>query len=233
MKSRLLIIMAAFILCSCSVKQVAAPEAERIFKDAEIRSVDNNTIPLEDVIALEKRVKTYWDARMLGDGAKMYELEDPDVIKRTKLSLNGYIQSRSPAVIDKGYEVKGLEILSPEKVRVYIILQAFINLPQVMKDEKALIRDIWLKKQGNWYRWLVLNPFSTIPPEKMKGIEAKPYDGPLGSGVPKSDTKIEESPVRKEFPGGDLSKEKAAGGMPESGSKIEITPGESATPKFK
>jgi len=194
MKVTVFIFITMLFLFSCSVKQVAAPEAERIFKDAEIRSSSGDNLPLEDIIALEKRVKTYWDARMDGDAAKMYKLEDPDIIKEAELTLTGYIQSKSPAVVDRKYEVKGLEIVNPEKVRVFIILEAFVNLPQVMKEEKVVIRDIWQKKQGEWYRWLVLNPFSTLPVSEQKKIEAKPYEGPLGSGVPKSDTKIENPP---------------------------------------
>jgi hypothetical protein len=231
MKGTLLIIIAMLFLFSCSVKQVTAPEAERIFKDAEIRSGAGVNLPLEDIVTLEKRVKTYWDARMAGDHAKMYEFEDPDVIKKQNLTLTGYIQSKSPAIVDKSYQVKGLEIVDPEKVRVLIILEAFINIPQVMKEEKAVIKDIWQKKQGQWYRWLVLNPFSVLNESDRKKIEAEPYKGPVGGGMPESGTKIENPPVQKEVPGEDSRKEKAIEGMPESGTKIEITPTEIAPPK--
>jgi hypothetical protein len=205
MKSILLMVSAMFLLFSCSVKQVTEPKTERIFKDAEIRSSSGDNLPLEDIIALEERVKTYWDARMEGNGVKMYELEDPDVIKDAQLSLSGYIQSKSPAIVDKGYEVKGLEILSPEKVRVRIILQAFINLPQVMKEETALIRDIWQKKHGQWFRWLVLNPFDALPMSDRQKIKVKPYDGPVGD-IPKSGTTLEIKPKEEKVPGEDLNK---------------------------
>ncbi len=230
MKSILLMFIATLLLFSCSVKQVTEPETERIFKDAEIRSSSGVNLPLEDIITLEKRVKTYWDARMDGNAAKMYELEDPDVIKDAKLTLVGYIQSKSPVIVDKGYEVKGLEIVNPEKVRVFIILHAFINLPQVMKEDTAVIKDIWQKKQGQWFRLLLLDPFSTLPGSERRKIQVKPYEGPVGD-IPKGDTTLEISPKQEKVPGEDLKKEKAAGGMPESGTKIEITPTEIAPPK--
>jgi hypothetical protein len=225
MKGTMFVFIAMLFLFSCSVKQVTAPKTERIFKDAEIRSSSGDNLPLEDIVELEKRVKTYWDARMAGDEFKMYELEDPDVKEQEKLTVTNYIKSKSPAITDKSYEVKGLEIMNPEKVRVLIILEAFINLPQAMREEKAVVKDIWQKKQGQWYRWLVLNPFGLLQKTiDGKKIEAKPYEGPLGTDMPKDDKKIENLPAKKEVPGEDSNKEKAGGDMQDSGTKIDLTP---------
>jgi hypothetical protein len=211
MKGAALVVIATIFLFSCSVKQVTEPKVERIFKDAEIRSSSGDNLPLEDIVRLEERVKTYWDARVMNDQQKMFLIEDPDIIKEEKLTLTSYIQFKSPAVLYNSYEVKGLEILSQEKVRVRISVEAFINIPQIMKNEKTVFYDIWQKKEGQWYRWFTVRPFDTVPrnqkitvPGNQKiTIKPKPYQG-LGS-VPE--------------------------GMPESGTKIEVTPTETAPPK--
>jgi hypothetical protein len=216
MKVKALIFIAMLFLFSCGVKQVTKPEPERIFKDAEIQSEKGDILPLEDIVKLEERVKTYWDARMRGDLTKMYELEDPDVKLEAKLNLTSYIQNSTTAIIDKSYEVKGLRILNPEKVRVYIILDTFINLPQVMREENVVIWDIWKKKQGEWYRQLVLNPFDTLPMTEKQKIKVKPYEGPVGD-MPEKGTIIDikpseiapgkNPPAQKEVPGEDSNKE--------------------------
>jgi hypothetical protein len=206
MKETVVLCIISLCMFLCSVELAGAKE-ERVFKDVEIRYSEGATLPEKEIVELEQRVKTYWDARMEGNAVKMYELEDPDVIKDEKLTLTGYIRSKSPAIVDKKYEVKGLEVLSPEKVRVYIILNAFINLPQVMREEEAVIRDIWQKKEGNWYRWLVLNPFSILSDAQRKGMDVKPYKGPLGTDVPTAQEGTENPPVQQEIPGSDSKKE--------------------------
>jgi hypothetical protein len=223
MKGTVLVFISMLFLISFSAGQARAAESEKIFKDIEIKSSPGVSLSPEDLHMLEKRVKTYWDARMDGNAGKMYELEDPDVIKDNNLTLSGYIRSKSPAIVDKGYEVKGIEIVNQKKARVFIVLTAFINLPQVMKEENAVIKDIWQKKQGQWYRWLVLNPFGVLNESDRKKIEAKPYEGPLGTDLLKGDKKTEKPPSGQEIPGEGLDKEKA-GKMPESGTKVEIAP---------
>jgi hypothetical protein len=207
MKSRVFVVIVALLVFTCGLRQAGASGPEKIFKGVKIKTTAGVKLSPEDILMLEKRVKTYWDARLKGDQAKMFMLEDPDVIKKEKLTLTSYIQAKSPAIVDKSYEVEGMEILSPEKVRVYIKLDAFIDIPSVMRNEKAVLHDLWQKKQGQWYRWFLLNPFSALPGNQRATIKAKPYEGPVREGGLESGTKTEVKPKLEKVPGADSKKE--------------------------
>ena len=141
---------------------------QRIFYDAKIEQ-DSFDLPLREIISLEKRVKSYWDARLKNDWAKAYKYEDPEVKKKAKLTLSKYIQTKAPWIEIKNYDVKKIQVLNPNKVRVYLIIDASIDLPIGGKrEERVLGKDIWLKRNGKWYRFLVLNPFHQVPIGKSK-----------------------------------------------------------------
>lgn len=169
MKRMIVIMIVAVFMSSCAARQTVSMPAERVFKDAEIKSDSGVNLPLEDIISLEKRVKAYWDARLEDDWVKAYEYEDPEIKKQAKLTVSKYIGGKASWIDIKNYDVKRIELLEPDKVRFYIVLDASIDLPigkREKKDEKVPIKDLWLKRGGEWYRFLALNPFQQVPIEQ-------------------------------------------------------------------
>ena len=202
MKRRLLLFIALFLVVTgCAQQSAVKPQqTERIFKDAAIRTEAGITLPIEDIIALESSIKAYWDARRENDWFKAFDYEDPDVIKKEKMTRGGYAASKLGGIEEKEYDVKWIQILAEDKVRTFSMHKVFISLPPVVKEDEIPMKDIWMKKDGKWYRKLVLDPFAEGGADIKVEIkpEMKPMDKKADDAAPKLDEKKEtEKPAAK------------------------------------
>ena len=101
---------------------------------------------------LEERVKGFWEVRVAGDDVKAYNYEAYS--KTGKMTLQQYIQARTPALKYTAYEVKGT-VEKGDEATVTVSVQYHLVLPATTDINLwTMIDERWVRLDGQWYRQL-------------------------------------------------------------------------------
>ena len=99
---------------------------------------------------LEERVKGFWQARVAGNDLQAYNYEA--YAKTGKMTVQKYIQARSPALKYVTYEVKKIEEKGDEAT-VTVAFTYHVVIPARMDiDLPTTVDERWVRIDGQWYR---------------------------------------------------------------------------------
>jgi hypothetical protein len=99
---------------------------------------------------LEERVKGFWQARVAGNDLQAYNYEA--YVKTGKMTLQQYIQARSPALKYVAYKVKKIEE-NGDEATVTVDFTYHLVIPARMDlDLPTTVDERWVRIDGQWYR---------------------------------------------------------------------------------
>ena len=99
---------------------------------------------------LEERVKGFWEARIAGNDLQAYNYEA--YAKTGKMTLQKYIQARSPALKYVAYEVKKI-VEKGDEATVTVDFTYHLVIPaRADLDLPTTIDEPWVRIDGQWYR---------------------------------------------------------------------------------
>jgi len=99
---------------------------------------------------LEERVKGFWQARVAGNDLQAYNYEA--YAKTGKMTVQQYIQARSPAFKYVTYEVKKIEAKGDEATVTVACTYHVVIPARVDIDLPTTIDERWVRIDGQWYR---------------------------------------------------------------------------------
>lgn len=106
--------------------------------------------PVDPEVALKERVTKFWNARLKGDIASLYDFLDPETKER--VTLTGYILSQGSFRF-LSYQVQTLDIVG-EKAWVNVSYGFKMTIPALAgfgpwTQESP---ELWILRDGTWYR---------------------------------------------------------------------------------
>jgi hypothetical protein len=98
---------------------------------------------------LKARGQAFWEARVQEDYAAQYGLLEPKV--RRQMSLTNYIQGQGPLQYLEA-RIEGVQI---DEAQAMLTVRTLIRIkypPLDQRKQEIVVREQWVKRQGEWYR---------------------------------------------------------------------------------
>jgi hypothetical protein len=98
---------------------------------------------------LKTRGQAFWGARIKEDYAAQYGLLEPKV--RRQMSLTDYIQAQGPLQYLEA-RIEGVQI---DEAKGILTVRTLIRIkypPLDQRKQEIVVREAWVKRQGEWYR---------------------------------------------------------------------------------
>ena len=98
---------------------------------------------------LKTRGQAFWEARIKEDYAAQYGLLEPKV--RRQLSLTDYIKVQGPLQYLEA-RIEGVKI---DEAKAVLTVRTLIRIkypPLDQRKQEIVVREEWVKRQGEWYR---------------------------------------------------------------------------------
>ena len=98
---------------------------------------------------LKARGQAFWGARIKEDYAAQYGLLEPKV--RRQMSLTDYIQAQGPLQYLEA-RIEGVQI---DEAKGILTVRTLIRIkypPLDQRKQEIVVREEWVKRQGEWYR---------------------------------------------------------------------------------
>jgi hypothetical protein len=103
----------------------------------------------EPDVGLKARGQAFWEARIKEDYAAQYSLLEPKV--RRQISVNDYIKVQGPLQYLEA-RIEGVEI---DEAKAVLTVRTLIRIkypPLDQRKQEIVVREEWVKRQGEWYR---------------------------------------------------------------------------------
>jgi hypothetical protein len=103
----------------------------------------------EPEVGLKARGQAFWEARIKEDYAAQYSLLEPKV--RRQISVNDYIKVQGPLQYLEA-RIEGVEI---DEAKAVLTVRTLIRIkypPLDQRKQEIVVREEWVKRQGEWYR---------------------------------------------------------------------------------
>jgi hypothetical protein len=103
----------------------------------------------EPDVGLKARGQTFWEARIKEDYAAQYGLLEPKV--RRQLSLTDYMKVQGPLQ----YLEARIEGVTIDEAKAVLTVRTLIRIkypPLDQRKQEIVVREEWVKRQGEWYR---------------------------------------------------------------------------------
>jgi hypothetical protein len=104
---------------------------------------------VEPDVGLNARSQAFWAARIKEDYAAQYGLFEPKV--RRELSLADYIKGQGPVQ----YLDARIEGVTIDEAKALLTVRTLIRIkypPLDQRKHEIVVREEWVKRQGEWYR---------------------------------------------------------------------------------
>jgi hypothetical protein len=98
---------------------------------------------------LQARGQAFWEARIKEDYAAQYGLLEPKV--RRQLSLTDYMKVQGPLQ----YLEARIEGVTIDEAKAVLTVRTLIRIkypPLDQRKQEIVVREEWVKRQGEWYR---------------------------------------------------------------------------------
>jgi hypothetical protein len=99
--------------------------------------------------SLKTRGQAFWGARISEDYAAQYGLLEPKV--RRQMSLSDYIKAQGPLQYLEA-RIEGVQI---DEAKAVLTVRTLIRIkypPLDQRKQEIVVREEWVKRQGEWYR---------------------------------------------------------------------------------
>jgi hypothetical protein len=103
----------------------------------------------EPDVGLKARWQAFWEARIKEDYAAQYGLLEPKV--RRQMSVNDYIKVQGPLQ----YLEARIEGVTIDEAKAVLTVRTLIRIkypPLDQRKQEIVVREEWVKRQGEWYR---------------------------------------------------------------------------------
>ena len=103
----------------------------------------------EPDVGLKARGQAFWEARIKEDYAAQYGLLEPKV--RRQLSLTDYLKAQGPVHYLEA-RIEGVKI---DEAKAVLTVRTLIQIkypPLDQRKQEIVVREAWVKRQGEWYR---------------------------------------------------------------------------------
>jgi hypothetical protein len=103
----------------------------------------------EPDVGLKARGQAFWEARIKEDYAAQYGLLEPKV--RRQMSLTDYIKVQGPLQYREA-RIEGVKI---DEAKAVLTVRTLIQIkypPLDQRKQEIIVREEWVKRQGEWYR---------------------------------------------------------------------------------
>jgi hypothetical protein len=103
----------------------------------------------EPDVGLKARGQAFWEARIKEDYAAQYGLLEPKV--RRQLGLTDYIKVQGPLQYLEA-RIEGVKI---DEAKAVLTVRTMIRIkypPLDQRKQEIVVREEWVKRQGEWYR---------------------------------------------------------------------------------
>jgi hypothetical protein len=103
----------------------------------------------EPDVGLKGRGQAFWEARIKEDYAAQYGLLEPKV--RRQISVNDYIKMQGPLQ----YLEARIEAVTIDEAKAVLTVRTLIRIkypPLDQRKQEIVVREEWVKRQGEWYR---------------------------------------------------------------------------------
>ena len=103
----------------------------------------------EPDVGLKARGQAFWEARIKEDYAAQYGLLEPKV--RRQLSITDYIKVQGPLQYLEA-RIEGVKI---DEAKAVLTVRTLIRIkypPLDQRKQEIVVREEWVKRQGEWYR---------------------------------------------------------------------------------
>jgi hypothetical protein len=103
----------------------------------------------EPDVGLKARGQAFWEARIKEDYAAQFSLLEPKV--RRQMSVNDYIKAQGPLQYLEA-RIEGVKI---DEAKAVLTVRTLIRIkypPLDQRKQEIVVREEWVKRQGEWYR---------------------------------------------------------------------------------